>query len=479
MRLDKHAAAAMAAGLDRIRSEFEIPDGFPPEVDEAAQRAVGRAVGAGHVDRTGIVFATIDPAGSTDLDQAFAIDMDGSDIVLRYAIADVGWFVRPGRPTRRRGVESRRDRVSARPAFTVVPGDAVGRRGQPAARCRPAGGDLRGARRSARRCQPRRRGAGHRAESGQAGVRERAARRPALRASPSCRRGSRRPKRRGTRPRVAFPEQEIDLQPDDGFELRYRPRTPAEEQNAALSLAANLAIADALLAARTGLFRVMPEVDDAHARRLRHTAQAFGLDWRKDASLATFQRSLPRDPTRERRRSCWPCAGPAAGRATRRTATANARGMPRWRRPTRTRRHPCDACRTATSSVRSSPSPTARKCPTTSRRRSSGCPTAMAAGEQRANRADRAALDLAEAVVLDGCEGQLFDAVVTDEDDRGVRIQIADPAIVARVDAHHVDPGDHDPGAARRRRARAASGAIRARQLTGTMRFTEPPADST
>ena len=66
----------------------------------------------------------------------------------------------------------------------------------------------------------------------------------------------------------------------------------------------------------------------------------------------------------------------------------------------------------------------------------------MAAGEQRANRADRAALDLAEAVVLAGCEGQLFDAVVTDEDDRGARIQITDPAIVARVDARHVDPGD-------------------------------------
>jgi hypothetical protein len=36
----------------------------------------------------------------------------------------------------------------------------------------------------------------------------------------------------------------------------------------------------------------------------------------------------------------------------------------------------------------------------------------------------------------------LFDAVVTDEDDRGVQIQIIDPAIVARVDARHVDPGD-------------------------------------
>ena len=35
---------------------------------------------------------------ATDLDQAFAIETDGNDIVLRYAIADVGWFVQPGDP---------------------------------------------------------------------------------------------------------------------------------------------------------------------------------------------------------------------------------------------------------------------------------------------------------------------------------------------------------------------------------------------
>ncbi len=76
--------------------------GSRPTVDEAdAQRrrpAICRAVGAGHVDRTEIEFATIDPAGATDLDQAFAIEIDGNDIVLRYAIADVGWFVQPGDP---------------------------------------------------------------------------------------------------------------------------------------------------------------------------------------------------------------------------------------------------------------------------------------------------------------------------------------------------------------------------------------------
>ena len=41
-----------------------------------------------------------------------------------------------------------------------------------------------------------------------------------------------------------------------------------------------------------------------------------------------------------------------------------------------------------------------------------------------------------------GREGDVFDAVVTDEDERGVRVQIGDPAVVARVAAHRVDPGD-------------------------------------
>ena len=36
---------------------------------------------------------TLDPASATDLDQAFAIERSGDDLVLRYAIADVGFFV--------------------------------------------------------------------------------------------------------------------------------------------------------------------------------------------------------------------------------------------------------------------------------------------------------------------------------------------------------------------------------------------------
>ena len=51
-------------------------------------------------------------------------------------------------------------------------------------------------------------------------------------------------------------------------------------------------------------------------------------------------------------------------------------------------------------------------------------------------------IDLAEAVMLQGREGEIFPAVVTDVDERGVRMQLSDLPVVARVGAHRVEPGD-------------------------------------
>ena len=65
----------------------------------------------------------------------------------------------------------------------------------------------------------------------------------------------------------------------------------------------------------------------------------------------------------------------------------------------------------------------------------------MSQGEQRANRAERQALDLAESVALSGREGEIFKAVVLDEGDWGAEIQIVDPAILTKVEVRHVDPG--------------------------------------
>ncbi|MBP6363586.1 MAG: RNB domain-containing ribonuclease, partial [Novosphingobium sp.] len=76
----------LAEGLAAIRAQFKVPDGFPAEVDAAAEVSARRTLSE-HTDRTAMPFVTLDPASSTDLDQAFAIEQAGGDILLHYAIA--------------------------------------------------------------------------------------------------------------------------------------------------------------------------------------------------------------------------------------------------------------------------------------------------------------------------------------------------------------------------------------------------------
>src|SRR3569623_1028241 len=86
---------ALAEGLAAIRRQYQVPEGFPSEVQAAAEAAAKR-VPTAHVDRTAMPFVTLDPAASPDLGQAFTIARAGTDLLLHYAIADVAWFVDDG-----------------------------------------------------------------------------------------------------------------------------------------------------------------------------------------------------------------------------------------------------------------------------------------------------------------------------------------------------------------------------------------------
>ncbi|MGH6706574.1 MAG: RNB domain-containing ribonuclease, partial [Sphingomicrobium sp.] len=97
MRVIADPTNALGRGLDAIRRQFQVPDAYPPAALEAAKFAAA-SIPSEHVDRTHVPFVTLDPASSTDLDQAFWIDRSGSDLLLHYAIADVGWFVDGGGP---------------------------------------------------------------------------------------------------------------------------------------------------------------------------------------------------------------------------------------------------------------------------------------------------------------------------------------------------------------------------------------------
>ena len=66
----------------------------------------------------------------------------------------------------------------------------------------------------------------------------------------------------------------------------------------------------------------------------------------------------------------------------------------------------------------------------------------MARADERGNRVDRAVDNLAEAVLLSGRQGEVFDGVIVDEDGDGPLMQIADPAILAHVGAARATPGD-------------------------------------
>ena len=107
--------------------------------------------------------------------------------------------------------------------------------------------------------------------------------------------------RRGA-PRVEFPEQELDLV-DGRWVLRFDPRLASEDDNAGMSLATNLAVADAMLAAGTGLFRVMAEPTAGAVERLRRTARAFGLDVAGGRRRSPTSNGRCRRTTRRRRRS--------------------------------------------------------------------------------------------------------------------------------------------------------------------------------
>jgi exoribonuclease R len=87
----------LGEGLAAIRTQFQLPGSFPREVEIAAETAASNSP-VDHRDRTSVPFVTLDPASSTDLDQAFAIEASASDLILHYAIADIGWFVPDGSP---------------------------------------------------------------------------------------------------------------------------------------------------------------------------------------------------------------------------------------------------------------------------------------------------------------------------------------------------------------------------------------------
>lgn len=427
----------LAEGLSAIRAQFRIPESFPPEVLAAAEAAAAQAP-TDHADRTGVPFVTLDPASSTDLDQAFSIERSGTDLLLHYAIADVAWFVADGDPLDREawtrgtttylpdGKAPLYPPVISQGAASLLPDGP-----RPAVifttRVAADGAvSLEGAERAVIRSRAKLAYRTVRDEDLPQDFAELARRIAAA----EDRRGA---------ARVDPPQQEVEGQ-GGSYELRFRPRVLAEDRNAALSLATNLAVADTLFAAGTGLFRVMAGPDARAETRLRHTAGAFGLVWPEAMPLSQFERRLRAGDPREaafmlavRRAGQGASYAPfkpgtvpwhAAVAATYAHATAPLRRLADR-----------DVVRAALAVA------TGQAVPPEVTEAFARLPATMAKADARDGQIERAVIDLAEAAVLSGREGETFGAVVTDIGDNGTRIQLCDVPVVARVAAHGVVPG--------------------------------------
>ncbi|HEX2087179.1 MAG TPA: RNB domain-containing ribonuclease [Solirubrobacteraceae bacterium] len=423
-------AAALRDGFEAIRREAGVPARFAPEAEAEAAAAAAQAPAR---DRLDLPFVTIDPPGARDLDQALHIARRGGGHRVSYAIADVGGFVAPGgaldREAHARGVTvyapdaktPLHPPVLSEGAASLLPGE-----------WRPAvvwtldvdaAGELTAA--HVARAEVRS-VAQHTYEDVPPEVE------PLLREVGERRLAIERA-RGGVRLNV--PEQEVVLE-DGAWTVRYRAPLPAEEHNAQVSLLTGMAAARLMLDAGVGILRTQPPPDERALARLRRTAAALGVPWCEP--YAEFIGALdPADPAHAAVMQEAAGAGRGAGytafdgdppadaghfaiAAPYGHATAPLRRLQD--------RHVLECC-LAAAEGRPPPGPVRAALP--------GLPAAMAAGTKRARTVERGVVDLVEAVLLQGREGERFDAVVIDED----VVQLRDPAVRGRLERGCPEPG--------------------------------------
>ena len=250
------------------------------------------------MDRTDLALLTIDPPGSTDLDQAFAAETIAGGFRIWYAIADLACFVRPDGAldveARERGVTmySPDQRSSLHPeALNEAAASLLADTVKPAVLWEIEL-DLDGNQRSAtaRRALVRSR---EKLTYRQAQDHiERGTGSPSL---PLLRTiGLLRQQLEADRGAISLqlPTQEISPSGSGQYSLHFDASLPVEGWNAQISLLTGMAAAEIMIEAGHGLLRTLPPLDDGTVRQVRRTARALGVEWPGEVSYPDRVRSL-------------------------------------------------------------------------------------------------------------------------------------------------------------------------------------------
>lgn len=435
----------LRSALHTLRTGLGLPAGFPPAVLAEAVEAARTPDVSGHLDATDLPFLTIDPPGSTDLDQAMYLERRPHGFRVLYAIADVAAFVRPGGEP---DAEAHRrvttlyfpdGRIPLHPpvlsegAASLLPGET-----RPAALWRI---DLDTEGRTVA-AEVRRALVRSRAQLDYAGVQRQidagTAEEPlALLRVIGLLRQQQETARGGIS--LDVPEQEIVAR-GGTYGLEYRAPVPAESWNAQISLLTGMAAAALMRDSGTGILRTLPVAPDGAVARLRRSAEALRIDWPHHVPYAEVVRSL--DPAKGSHaaflQECTTLlrgAGysvfthgdlpvPAVHAAVAELYTHCTAPLRRL-----VDRYAAELCLAATAE-REPPEWVLRALP--------GLPAEMAEGTRRANTVERACVDLVEAALLGDRIGEVFDGYVIDVKDGepGIgTVHIEDPAIVARIES--------------------------------------------
>ncbi|WP_022888462.1 RNB domain-containing ribonuclease [Agromyces italicus] len=293
------AQSELAESLAALRASLELPEAFAPEVLAEAEAVSAAAPAA---DLRELPFATIDPAGSTDLDQAMHLERLGDGYLVHYAIADVPAFVTPGGTVdlaaRERGqtLYAVDGRIPLHPPLigddraSLLPGvdrTAFVWRFELAGDGAIAGTRLERAliRSRARLDYP---GAQSLIDAGDPDA-------PVALLGEIGRARIEQERLRGGAS-LNTPDEEI-VRRDGGYDLLRRMPLPVEDWNAQLSLMTGMAAASIMLDAGVGVLRTMPAPERERLAAFRRQTEALGCPWPDRLSYGEFLRGLDRsDP---------------------------------------------------------------------------------------------------------------------------------------------------------------------------------------
>lgn len=425
----------MLAGFVRIRDELGLPREFPTAVlAEAAEVSIPAVPPV--ADMTHIPLITLDPVGAMDLDQAMHLERRGAGYRVWYAIADVPAYARPGgaidAEARRRGVTyyCPDRRIPLHPPILSEGRASLLPNVDRAAYLWQIDVDSDTDVVDARVTRARVRSRGQYAYDAVQGALDTDSSDDVMVLLREIGIGRQEAEAARGGASLNLPRQAV-VAHAGGYRLESEAPAPVEGWNAQISLLTGMCAARLMLDAGVGVLRVMPPAAEADIGRVRAVARALRLPWSVRTGYPAFLRSLdPADPrTVPMMMACTSLMrGADYAVVTHDMAlTTHAAVAAPYAHVTAPLRRLVDRYGLATAEAICD----GKDVPAWVVQGLTEVPAVMKSAGGRARSLERSNVDLVEAGVLSGREGEWFAAVAVER--RGARtlVQVAEPAVTA------------------------------------------------